>query len=158
MFIERRKKKNYRTFIYAALIVFLCLVIVVIAWPEDSSVLAADSEQTDLQEQQEDKQTLNAGDFIERIENDLEEDEDEDEQDIPEVADIEERAETYYLVRREDDRIKVFFVNEEGSEIELETTEIIYDVLGPEDQKLFDEGFRVDTQEQLAVLLQDFES
>lgn len=158
MFIERRKKKNYRTFIYAALIVFLCLVIVVIAWPEDSSVLAADSEQTDLQEQQEDKQTLNAGDFIERIENDLEEDEDEDEQDIPEVADIEEHAETYYLVRREDDRIKVFFVNEEGSEIELETTEIIYDVLGPEDQKLFDAGFRVDTQEQLAVLLQDFES
>lgn len=157
MFIERRKKKNYRTFIYAALIVFLCLVIVVIAWPKDSSVLAADSEQTDLSKQQEDRQTLNAGDFIERIEDNIEDD-DEDEQNITEVTDIAEPAETYYLVRRDGGLIKVYFVDEDGNEIELETTEIVYDVLGPEDQKLFDEGFRVDTQEQLAVLLQDFES
>ena len=157
MFIERRKKKNYRTFIYAALIVFLCLVIVVIAWPKDSSVLAADSEQTDLSKQQEDRQTLNAGDFIERIEDNIEDD-DEDEQNITEVTDIAEPAETYYLVRRDGGLIKVYFVDEDGTEIELETTEIVYDVLGPEDQKLFDEGFRVDTQEQLAVLLQDFES
>ena len=157
MFIERRKKKNYRTFIYAALIVFLCLVIVVIAWPKDSSVLAADSEQTDLSKQQEDRQTLNAGDFIERIEDNIEDD-DEDEQNITEVTDIAEPAETYYLVRRDSGLIKVYFVDEDGTEIELETTEIVYDVLGPEDQKLFDEGFRVDTQEQLAVLLQDFES
>lgn len=157
MFIERRKKKNYRTFIYAALIVFLCLVIVVIAWPKDSSVLAADSEQTDLSKQQEDRQTLNAGDFIERIEDNIEDD-DEDEQNITEVTDIAEPAETYYLVRRDSGLIKVYFVDKDGTEIELETTEIVYDVLGPEDQKLFDEGFRVDTQEQLAVLLQDFES
>ena len=155
MFIERKKKKNYRTFIYAALIVFLCLVIVVIAWPEDSSVLAADSEQTDSQ-QQEERQTLNAGDFIEHLEDD--EDADKDEPEIPEVTDIAEQAETYYLVRRDSGFIKVFFVDEDGNEIELETTEIVYDVLGPEDQKLFDEGYRVDTQEQLAVLLQDFES
>ena len=156
MFIERKKKKNYRTFIYAALIVFLCLVIVVIAWPEDSSVLAADSEQTDSPQQQEDRQTLNAGDFIEHLEDD--EDADKDEPEIPEVTDIAEQAETYYLVRRDSGLIKVFFVDEDGNEIELETTEIVYDVLGPEDQKLFDEGYRVDTQEQLAVLLQDFES
>jgi hypothetical protein len=30
-------------------------------------------------------------------------------------------------------------------------------MLGPEDQKLFDIGIRVDTQEELGVLLQDFE-
>ena len=156
MFIERKKKKNYRTFIYAALIVFLCLVIVVIAWPDDSSVLAADSEQTDPTQQQEDRQTLNAGDFIEHLEDD--EDADKDGPEIPEVTDIAEQAETYYLVRRDSGLIKVFFVDEDGNEIELETTEIVYDVLGPEDQKLFDEGYRVDTQEKLAVLLQDFES
>ena len=40
----------------------------------------------------------------------------------------------------------------------LEDTEIIYEVLSMEDQKLFDEGITVKNQEELAVLLQDFES
>ena len=65
---------------------------------------------------------------------------------------------TYYLVKRAGDRIKVFFIDEQGNQIELETTEIVYDVLGTEDQKLFDEGYKVKSQEELAVLLQDFES
>ena len=48
---------------------------------------------------------------------------------------------------------------DEGEDpVELETTEIIYDLLSTADQKLFDEGFKVKNQEELAVLLQDFES
>ena len=42
--------------------------------------------------------------------------------------------------------------------MELETTEIVYELLSTADQKLFDEGCRVESQEELAVLLQDFES
>ena len=56
------------------------------------------------------------------------------------------------------DMVKVFFINESGEPLELETTEIIYELLSDADQKLFDEGCRVESQEELAVLLQDFES
>ena len=65
---------------------------------------------------------------------------------------------SYYLVKHADGKIKVFFVSGDGSVIELEDTRIIYEVLGTEDQEHFDAGWRIDSQEDLAVLLQDFES
>ena len=49
-------------------------------------------------------------------------------------------------------------MNGDGSMIELEHTSIVYEVLGIEDQKPFDAGWRISSQEELAVLLQDFES
>ncbi len=45
-----------------------------------------------------------------------------------------------------------------GSEVKLETTDILYDLLPLDDQKAFEEGVKVNTQEELAALLQDFES
>ena len=62
------------------------------------------------------------------------------------------------MVKNVDGQIKVFFMDEGEDPVELETTEIIYDLLSTADQKLFDEGFKVKNQEELAVLLQDFES
>ncbi len=62
------------------------------------------------------------------------------------------------MVKSVDGKVKVFFVNESGEPLELETTEIVYDLLSTADQKLFDEGCKVESQEELAVLLQDFES
>ena len=62
------------------------------------------------------------------------------------------------MVKSVDGQIKVFFVNKDGDHLELETTEIVYELLSTADQKLFDEGCRVESQEELAVLLQDFES
>ena len=41
--------------------------------------------------------------------------------------------------------------------VQLETTEILYEMLGPEDQNLFDQGIRINSQEELSILLQDFE-
>ncbi|MBQ6900563.1 MAG: hypothetical protein IJN72_06975 [Firmicutes bacterium] len=162
MFIEQRKKKNYRTFIYAAIIVVLCLIIVIIAWPQNSDQPSSAGNQ-DIHEQSqnvtepENKDVYNPGDFIGRF-GENNQDEDEIGQQDEEKPDIAQAGATYYLVRRDGSEIKVFFIDESGNQVELETTEIIYDVLGPDDQKLFDEGYRVDTQEQLAVLLQDFES
>ncbi len=160
MFIEQRKKKNYRTFIYAAIIVVLCLIILVVAWPADSSTLAADGnspESADGQEKQDAQEPAeNDGKGTEEI-NETE-DTGKKDSELSDKTDIAVPVATYYLVRRDGGQIKVYFVDETGSVIELETTEILYEMLGPEDQKLFDEGCRVDTQEQLAVLLQDFES
>ena len=65
---------------------------------------------------------------------------------------------TYYLVKRAGTEIVVFFCDISGNMVQLETTEILYDLLGPEDQKLLDRGIRADSQEELSALLQDFES
>ena len=62
------------------------------------------------------------------------------------------------MVKSVDGQIKVFFINKSGEPLELETTQIVYELLSTADQKLFDEGCRVESQEELAVLLQDFES
>ena len=164
MFIEQRKKKNYRTFIYSAIIVVLCLLIIVIAWPADTAA-QEDTPQPDSTLQTELQKDFSVNEDTE-VDADYEVSSDEntennDSTDNTENVDntgITDAADSYYLVKRQDGQIKVFFVDESGNNIELETTEIIYEVLGTEDQKLFDEGIAVKNQEELAVLLQDFES
>ena len=62
------------------------------------------------------------------------------------------------IIFRRSEAVKVFFVDSSGNELELETTQILYDMLSYDDQALFDKGYKVKSQEELAVLLQDFES
>lgn len=174
MFTNNRRKKNYQTFIYSAIIVTLCLLIVAVAWPEN--VEKQPSEQSSKsgtvsgdpfpdgygEEGTEANAKANAEDNGEANTNSGENDsygtgENNDSED-DEKDNISGGGETYYLVKKADGQVKVFFVNEAGKMFELETTGIVYDVLSTEDQKLFDEGFRVRSQEELAVLLQDFES
>mgnify|MGYP003302556964 CR=1 FL=1 len=64
---------------------------------------------------------------------------------------------TYYIVKKSGDAISVFFITEDGKQIKLEDTEIIYDLLPQEDQRNFDVGIVLEEQEQLSSLLQDFE-
>ena len=58
-------------------------------------------------------------------------------------------------MKRAGEQVAVFFCEGDGNMVQLETTEIIYEMLGPEDQELFEEGIRVKNQEELSVLLQD---
>lgn len=138
-----KKRKNYMTFIYSAIIVVLCLLIVAIAWPNKAdNVPAAQTGAADS--------TQNKPDTEENIK--------EKDYNPGEKSNISDTFATYYLVKSVDGKVKVFFVNESGEPLELETTEIVYDLLSTADQKLFDEGCKVESQEELAVLLQDFES
>ena len=151
-----KKRKNYMTFIYSAIIVVLCLLIVAIAWPaapadptEPSDPVNA-SKQTEQTEPTEPTEPKEPTEPVNPPETSSEQ--------INEKDNISEDSSTYYLVKSVDGQIKVFFVNKDGDHLELETTEIVYELLSTADQKLFDEGCRVESQEELAVLLQDFES
>ena len=73
-------------------------------------------------------------------------------------SDISEETQSYYVVRKDGSQICVYFSSGSGSEVKLETTDILYDLLPLDDQKAFEEGVKVNTQEELAALLQDFES
>lgn len=142
-----KKRKNYMTFIYSAIIVVLCLLIIAIAWP------------TEAETEPVNKQSSTDMGRIAEPDTDSESSDDEEKgQSAGEKNIISEKGASYYLVKSVDGRIKVFFVNEEGEKVELETTEIVYELLSTSDQKLFDEGVTLNSQEELAVLLQDFES
>lgn len=142
-----KKRKNYMTFIYSAIVVVLCLLIIAIAWPTE-----AETEPVNKQS------STDMGRIAEPDTDSESSDDEENDQSAGEKNIISEKGASYYLVKSVDGRIKVFFVNEEGEKVELETTKIVYELLSTSDQKLFDEGVTLNSQEELAVLLQDFES
>ncbi len=174
----RQKKKSYQTFLYTAVVVTLCFLVIALLWPQenteepDPQTVNAHSGLRQNAEDPDDEDADAHGAQYGGGEDTYGDDEDADGEDAhdgdPDLQDpnaaghkkdnMTDDPDSYYLVKRADGRIKVFFVNAEGSMIELEDTGIVYEVLGPEDQKLFDEGCRVETQEALAVLLQDFGS
>ena len=145
-----KKRKNYMTFIYSAIIVVLCLLIVAIAWPAAPADPTEPSDPVNASKQTEQTEPTEPKESVKPPETSSEQ--------INEKDNISEESSTYYLVKSVDGQIKVFFINKSGEPLELETTQIVYELLSTADQKLFDEGCRVESQEELAVLLQDFES
>lgn len=188
MFTQR--KKSYKTFIYTAIILTLCFLIIAIAWPSEPNdkdgfsggqqvsaevsaenggsgegSIAAENNSEHAGDDSDgsddfDEDNQNSGAYF-NSDDDFDDDgygDDEDNFPISENSNITGESQSYYLVKRAGDAIKVFFIDRSGNEVELETTDILYDMLGYEDQALFDQGYRVSSQEELAVLLQDFES
>lgn len=148
-----RNKRDYRTFIFSAVIVTLILLVIALAWPVSEEDAAAIDGQ---------KQSLPAGkeNAVEKTDPASEENGTKNiaENHSIEDPDMHVQNPSYYLVKRAGEQIAVFFCEGDGSMVQLETTEILYDLLGPDDQKLFEEGIPVKNQEELSALLQDFES
>lgn len=142
-----KKRKNYMTFIYSAIIVVLCLLIIAIAWPTE-----AETEPVNKQSST-DTGRVPEPDTDSELLDDSENDVTSGKKDI-----ISDSGSSYYWVKSVDGLIKVFFIDAKGETVELETTEIVYDLLSTADQQLFDEGVTINSQEELAILLQDFES
>ena len=144
-----RQKKNYRVFVYSLLVVTLCLLIASLLWPKDS---VPEENRVNAQSETEEKPS-EAENENEPIEKDPQVS-----GEIQQNEDMSQNSQSYYIVRKDGDSICVFFCSEDGSEVKLEETEILYDLLPAEDQKAFEEGIRAEGQEELAALLQDFES
>lgn len=142
-----KQRRNYRIFIYVALVVALCVLIVLLFWPKEPDAYIYEdkgNENTNLKEEQ-------AYHY----------DEDSEEEKKEETEDdfvVNKALETYYLVKNDGDSVKVFFSDKYGDLIELESTDIIYELLPVEDQSRFDEGIKVQTQEELSSLLMNYES
>ena len=162
-----QKKKNYQTFLYVTIVATLCFLVLALLWPREtpkeqpvdlsSAALHKESEEeaktprsSDARQAEDDTENAEDTQLTENTENAKDSEEGEDNMPDPQAS--------YYLVKHADGKIKVFFVSGDGSMIELEDTRIVYEVLGTEDQEHFDAGWRIDSQEDLAVLLQDFES
>ena len=70
----------------------------------------------------------------------------------------EDKKETYYLVKYDNDVICVYFSDQQGELTKLEDTAIVYETLSLEDQGRFQEGIEVGTRDALNRLLMDYES
>ena len=65
---------------------------------------------------------------------------------------------TYYLLKYDNDIVRVYFSDSKGNLIELEETDIVYETLSVEDQAQFQEGIQVENRDALNRLLMDYES
>lgn len=63
-----------------------------------------------------------------------------------------------YLVVEEDGYIRIYQIDSLGGMKVLRTSDISFELLGQEDQLMFQQGIRLETEDQLMELLQDFES
>lgn len=146
----RKTKKNYAILFWAAAVLCLCVLIIYFAWPEDPAYPSKQDDAQKISQNEKDMTVVNKylqeGDGADYDY----EDENEDDGIIPHQT-------PYYLVKRAGDAIVVFFCDENGNMVQLERTEILYEMLGPDDQELFDQGVQIESQEELSTLLQDFE-
>lgn len=163
----RKAKRNYRIAVFAAVIVCLCALIAALLWPETPSEeefegmnpdysTSVETGGNDLPGQQS-TTPQDGSNPLQPSAPDLSEPAGEEILPENEENSMNQTETSYYLVKKAGDVIAVFFCDAEGNMVQLENTAILYGMLGEEDQKLFDIGIRVNSQEELSVLLQDFE-
>ncbi len=160
----KKAKRNYQTAVWTLVVICLCILIIYFAWPNQPVEKEAVYQNPDYvpssETSAESKQNIQIEDFDEEDEEDDGSDrDDETDENLSENEEnsINDRQDPYYLVKRAGNEIAVFFCDAHGNMVQLETTEILYEMLGPDDQMLFDQGIRINSQEELSVLLQDFE-
>lgn len=157
-----RNKKNYRTFIYAAIVITLCLLVVALAWPqevpEEKPYGQQDAVITNNDPGTKDDDGEDGNGVSDDEDNEVDQNDQPVDNQLDEENNMSQSGQSYYLVKRAGDQIVVYFCDDSGNTVQLETTQILYELLGPDDQALFDEGIKVESQEELGVLLQDFES
>ncbi|MGC2872997.1 hypothetical protein ACPW7J_07805 [Ihubacter sp. rT4E-8] len=147
-----QKKKNH-TWIYVALALTVVILAVFLLIGALSSRNAREAERVNLESRvqdlpQEDKQDDTQVDSPKSAEEDPEEKEDDNQQ----------FYQSYYLVKYDNNVIKIFFSDETGKLTELEETGIIYETLSAQDQQRFAEGIKLERRDDLNKLMMDYES
>lgn len=67
-------------------------------------------------------------------------------------------GEAYYLLKEDEGDVLLYYVEENGEEKLLRKTDIRFSLITEQDQIEFQNGIKVETEEELDSLLQDFES
>ncbi len=151
-----QKKRNH-TWLYAAIALAAAIIAVFFLIGALSSRNAEEAERTNLEsrvEQEEDQ----AGDG--KVPDDSAEASAPDLQPGGTTEKDEESRfyQSYYLVKLDNNVIKIFFSDETGKLTELEETGIIYETLSADDQKRFADGIRLEKRDDLNKLMMDYES
>lgn len=68
------------------------------------------------------------------------------------------KKQTYYMLKYDNDIVRIFFSDQQGNLTELEETNIVYETLSPEDQQQLLDGIQAENREALNRILMDYES
>lgn len=150
MFSQRKKKSNW--VLYTLIVIFVGLVLALIFLPEDNASNEGNAKidpGTDYTDNLVDDPYGEPGEEGDNLQS---------EDGTPAAGDEIEKQESYYLIKNDNNSIKVYFCDQQGKMTELETTAIIYETLSEADQQMFDQGVRIASRDELFKLLQDFES
>ena len=157
MFMFSQKKRNH-TWLIVCGILAIIIVAVLILIGTLSSRNVEEAERTSLESRVEREQKLPETETQEQSEeNDIGEETPQTQQE-EENEQTEEFYQSYYLVRYDNNGIKIYFSDETGKLTELETTTIVYETLTAEDQQRFRDGVRLENRDDLNKLIMDYES
>ena len=145
MFSQRRKK--YKNLVWASVLTAVAILALVALLGYLGSFRDKNYEETPANEVVSTEE--NSAEFEE---NDAEE----EGEAVSAARDI--KKQTYYLLKYDNDVVRVYFSDQQGELTELEETDIVYETLSTEDQKQFVEGIQVENRDALNRLLMDYES
>ena len=145
MFSQRRKK--YKNLVWASVLTAVAILALVALLGYLGSFRDKNYEETPANEV-----VSTAENFAEFEEDDAEE----EGEAVSAARDI--KKQTYYLLKYDNDVVRVYFSDQQGELTELEETDIVYETLSTEDQKQFVEGIQVENRDALNRLLMDYES
>lgn len=145
MFSQRRKK--YKNMVWASVLTAVAILALVALLGYLGSFRDKNYEETPASE------VVSTPQEAEEFEEDKAEDDSEEES-----AARDEKKQTYYLLKYDNDVVRVYFSDQQGKLTELEETDIVYETLSIEDQQQFLEGIQVENRDALNRLLMDYES
>jgi hypothetical protein len=140
MFNQRRKK--YKNLVWASVLTAVAILALVALLGYLGSFKDKNYDKTSVNE------PVAAEEYVE---------ENDELRDKEEASDIISKKQTYYLLKYDNDVVRIYFSDQQGKLTELGETEIVYETLSIEDQQQFDEGIQVESRDALNRLLMDYE-
>lgn len=107
---------------------------------------------------QQTQSTTQSPDVIDSRDGETSETTEEETTDKEETKETEETQQTYFLIREIEGVVKVFYCNGNGEESLYQITTIPFALLSKEDQQMLAEGVQVNSKNELADFLQNFDS
>ena len=156
MFSQRRKK--YKNMVWASVLTAVAILALVALLGYLGSFRDKDYNETSANEPA--TAQVSTKNVDEQADEDYDEDESlDDDSDADEETDGDAvKKQTYYLLKYDNDVIRVYFSDQQGKLTELEETGIVYETLSTEDQQQFVDGIQVENRDALNRLLMDYES
>ena len=142
------QKKRNLTWIYVCIVLLIAVIAVFILIGALSNKNAEDAERTNLESKVSEENQ--SGPYADNSTDVQDQDQNDDDQD--------KFYQSYYLVKYDNNVIKIYFSDETGKLTELESTSIVYETLSQGDQAKFREGIKVENRDDLNRLMMDYES
>lgn len=155
MFSQRRKK--YKNLVWASVLTAVAILALIALLGYLGSFRDKDYNETSVNEPVASQESVDDA-YDDYDKNDKNEFSDDENDGVVESVGNTAKKQTYYLLKYDNDVIRIYFSDRQGELTELEESNIVYETLSTEDQQQFRDGIQVDNRDALNRLLMDYES